>query len=291
MQDIAFLVISQENSCRYCYGAARAFLRIKGYSESLITHLERQAQLAELDERERAFVHFCRNLARSKPRPGSKAREDLIALGFAPEAVVEIAFLIASHCFGNRITTLMACPPDLGFERISTNWLARPLWPLMRIVMRRPAVPAADPGLPEGSGDAVAETLRGLPAAGLLHRSIADAFASPVIPLATKALMFAVIARSLECRHCEQEMRGILQSTGLEPAEVERSLNSLTAPKGDPNAQALIEWARGTVHYQPQEIQRQTRELLAQVGPEQTLEAVGIAALANATVRLAMLLE
>ncbi len=292
LAEIGFLVTSQENSCRYCYGAARAQLRILGYSETLITGIERQAQLAELDDKERAFIRFCRNLARSKPRPGRAAREELVTMGYSPLAVTEIAFLIANFCFGNRITTLLACPPELGLERISTNWLVRPLWPLIRRQMRWHPPPPPDPGLPEGDGvSAVAATLRGLPAASIVQRSLTAAFLSDVIPRITKALMFAVIARALECQFCEREMRGFLELEGLLPAELEASLSTLSPPGHDPNAEALLTWARNTVHYQPQEIQRQTRELLARVGPAQTLEAVGIAALANGTVRLAMLLE
>src|SRR5438067_4763276 len=83
MADIGFLVTSQENSCRYCYGVSRATMRLLGYSDSLITRIEREAQLAELDPRERAFIAFCRNLARSNPRPSRDARLELLALGFS----------------------------------------------------------------------------------------------------------------------------------------------------------------------------------------------------------------
>src|SRR5262249_31902821 len=131
----------------------------------------------------------------------------------------------------------------------------------------------------------------GLPAAGSVQRAIESAIASPVLPRSTKVLMIAVVARSLECRHCETEMRVLLEQAGLSAAEMEVSVRTLTAPKGDPDAQALIEFAPDTVRYQPQEIQRHTRELLKRIGPERTLEAVGVAALANAVVRVAMLLE
>jgi hypothetical protein len=45
------------------------------------------------------------------------------------------------------------------------------------------------------------------------------------------------------------------------------------------------------VRYQPGEIQRRTRGLSEAVGVQAMLEAVGVAALANAAVRVAMLLE
>src|SRR4051812_38564789 len=60
---IGAMVTSQENSCRYCYGANRAYMKVLGYSESFIQQVERDVQLAELDEKDRAYIAFCRNLA------------------------------------------------------------------------------------------------------------------------------------------------------------------------------------------------------------------------------------
>jgi len=69
LSDICALVAAQENACRYCYGVARSQMRLFGYSERMISNIEREMQMAEMEEKERAFVQFCRNLARSDPRP------------------------------------------------------------------------------------------------------------------------------------------------------------------------------------------------------------------------------
>jgi hypothetical protein len=45
------------------------------------------------------------------------------------------------------------------------------------------------------------------------------------------------------------------------------------------------------VYYQTAMVQKQTAALAAEIGDAAILEAIGVAALANATVRLAMLLE
>ena len=45
------------------------------------------------------------------------------------------------------------------------------------------------------------------------------------------------------------------------------------------------------MYYQTAVIQKQTSTLAADIGDAAMLEAIGVAALANATVRLAMLLE
>src|SRR5439155_25134888 len=46
--DLVALVVSQDNSCRYCFGAQRAVLRLLGYREAYIARLERDFLVAEL---------------------------------------------------------------------------------------------------------------------------------------------------------------------------------------------------------------------------------------------------
>src|SRR3990172_3256862 len=291
LADIGFLVTSQENSCRYCYGVSRALMRLLGYSERLITRIEREAQLAELDPRERVFIAFCRNLARSNPRPSRAAREELIALGFSPLEVAEMAFMIANFCFGNRIPTLLACPPEAALERLADGWLGRLLRPLIAHRLRKRPPPRNGSGRPAPTPSPIAPALEGLPAAVLLQDALDAAFASPLISPRAKALMFGVIARTLECRFCENDMIERLAQLGVSNAAVHASLASLSAPELDPAEAPLLAWARDTVRYQTLDIQKRTHALLDQIGPERTLEAVGVAGLANATVRLAMLLE
>ena len=67
LADICSLVAAQENACRYCYGVARSWMRLWGYSEKMISNIERNAQIAEMDEKEKAFIRFCRNLAGQTP--------------------------------------------------------------------------------------------------------------------------------------------------------------------------------------------------------------------------------
>lgn len=300
LANIGTLVTAQENSCRYCYGATRSTMRLLGYSESLIGRIERDAHVADLDDKERAFIQFCRNLARSRPRPVRGDREALIRLGYEPLAVTEMAYLIAVGCFFNRVATFMACPPERAFERFANGYLGRLVGfaaPLARALaaLKRPApeAPAASP-LPPDSGPfaSIVATLAGLPvAASDLRGALEGAFASPLLPRRVKALMFAVVAQSLDCRHCETEACALLQSEGFTGQEIAAALATLDSPRLEPFETKLLTWVRGTVHYQPSAIQEQTRALVAEIGAEKTLEAIGVAALANATVRLAMLLE
>ena len=292
LADLIFLVVSQENSCRYCYGVARAHLRVLGYSERAVSQLERQLQLAELDAKDQTFLRFCRQLARSNPRPAQPEREAMLAAGFTPEQVAEAAFLVAGNSFGNRVATFLATPPERMFERVGPTWAGRLLKPLLLVANRKSMPMPRDFAVPAGAPfERVTRPLAGLPAAWVLHQALTSAFDSTVLSRRIKVLVFAVIARILDCRLCPPEAVRMLEREGFDPAEVETILSSLSSTRLDPTEAAVLEWARETVRYQPQVIQRQTRALLDRIGTQATLEAVGVAALANSTVRLAMLAE
>jgi alkylhydroperoxidase family enzyme len=292
---IGAMVTAQENACRYCYGANRAYLKILGYSDSFISRIERDATLAELDDQGRACLSFCRSLARSRPRPMRNECDALVALGFAPPAVKEMALAIALGCYYNRIGILSASPPEHGFERMANGFLAPLLRPLLRFAMslhRPPQPPVLDAAaLSAGPFGSVVGAAAGLPAATIFKTALDGAFASSVLAKSTKALMFAVVARTLGCRRSEDEARRLLVAEGFTEAEVGAALATLRSPRLSQRDEGLLEWVRGTVYYQTGEIQKRTRALAAAIGDAAVLEAIGVAALANATVRLAMLLE
>jgi adenylate cyclase len=147
--NVAALVTSQENACRYCYGANRAYLKMLGYSEAYIRRIETDAHLAELDEKERALVTFCRNLARSRPRPARAELEGLVRLGYTPAAAREGALWIALGCFYNRVTILLAVPPEQGFEQwvvMKQRWFTL-VGPVMRFLAERRRRGKPDPSL------------------------------------------------------------------------------------------------------------------------------------------------
>src|SRR5262245_7378692 len=63
--ELAGLVTSQENACRYCYGSARVRMKMIGFTDEMVDRIERNVQLTEAEPRERELVQFARNLARS----------------------------------------------------------------------------------------------------------------------------------------------------------------------------------------------------------------------------------
>jgi alkylhydroperoxidase family enzyme len=117
------------------------------------------------------------------------------------------------------------------------------------------------------------------------------AFASDVLTVPTKALMFAVVARTLGCPYCEREAFKMLAQEGLGEREIETALSTLQWKGLAPQQSDLLTWTRHTVYYETGKIQPLTRQLGAAIGDAALLEAIGVAALANSTVRLAMLVE
>lgn len=296
MHRIGSMVTAQENACRYCYGANRAYMKVLGYSESFIQQVEREVQMADLDDKERAYVGFCRSLARSRPRPAAAERAALLERGYTTAQIGEITFAISFGCFYNRVSTLLACPPEQKFERMangSLRWVLALAMPLMkRLGPPRPAVAALNgPEMGSGPFGVVLAPLAGLPAGSIMKAALDGAFESGVLSRSAKALMFAVAARTLGCPHCEAAANQLLLEEGLSPTDIESALATLRCARLPQREAGLLAWARDTVYYEPASIQQKTRALGAQLGPDALLEAIGVASLANATVRLAMLLE
>jgi alkylhydroperoxidase family enzyme len=297
---IGAMITAQENACRYCYGANRAYMKVLGYSESFIQRIERDVQVAEMDAKERAFIAFCRNLSRSRPRPAHDTIDQLVSLGFTRLQVSEMAFLIAFGCFYNRLATLIACPPERSFEAMANGPVGRllglvvPLWGRLTHAGARRAytdVPLEAAALRGGPFGSVVTSLAGLRAAPIMKAALNGAFELPLISRPAKALMFAVVARALDCEDCEGEAARLLAQEGVGAAEFDRAMDTLDSTRLRPEENAMLAWARETVSYETAVIQRKTRDLGAGLDRAVLLEAIGVAALANATVRLAMLLE
>jgi hypothetical protein len=103
--------------------------------------------------------------------------------------------------------------------------------------------------------------------------------------------MFAVVARTLGCRTSEIEARKLLAAEDFSDEEIDSVLLTLRSPRLSQRDARLMPWVRNTVYYQTAMVQQQTAALATEIGDAAILEAIGVAALANATVRLAMLLE
>ena len=290
--DLVALVVSQDNSCRYCFGAQRAVLRLLGYREAYIARLERDFLVAELSAADQAALDFARRVSRADPRPSRPDRERLAAAGFSAPAVAELTFTAAATIFANRIATLLALPPE-PLEKMVDRPLVRLLRPLIARRLRKP--PRGPEPLPQpndGPYAPVVAALDGAPAARVLRRAIDDAWASEVLPRRTKTLVFAVVARALGCARSEVESRVALEREGLGARDVDEVLATLASARLDAREARLVPFARETVRYhRTVPIQRRMREVARGLEPAETLEAIGVVALANAVCRLSVLLD
>ena len=101
LAEIIGLVVSQDNSCRFCYAAWRALLRFQGYSQSRIERLEENLAAA-LSPSDRVAVDFARRVSRANPIPSRAEWKPLEAAGFEPGAIKELAFLAVLNVYYNR---------------------------------------------------------------------------------------------------------------------------------------------------------------------------------------------
>jgi alkylhydroperoxidase family enzyme len=175
-------------------------------------------------------------------------------------------------------------------EALPERWRTRLLRPVLGRIVRRYRFRGAPAALTDAQrqgpfADVVAG-FDGLQIGGVLHGALAAAWASPVLPARTKALMFAVVARALGCTHTEDEARRLARAAGVADADAEQALAHLDSPALDDLERVLLPFARETVWYQPAAIQRRARELRETIGSERFLEVVAVAALANAVCRL-----
>jgi uncharacterized peroxidase-related enzyme len=287
--ELVALVVSQDNSCRYCYAAHRVLLRVLGMPESAIRRLEEDLLVAELSPRMRQGLEFARRVSRSSPLPSAADREALLAAGYEPAAIDELAFIAAMHVYNNRISTLPAIPPA-NVERMPHQWFMRVFRPLFAWRLRRRQARHASAALPvvsvDGPFGALVRALGDLPAAACLRRVLDDAFASPFLSLRAKALVFSVVGRGLGCPTSECEASRLLTAEGLDKDAQEGILARLASPRLDAVESIIVPFARETIWYRPADIQKQARAIRCQLTAEQFLELIGIAALANAVCRM-----
>jgi len=209
--DLVALAVSQDNSCRYCYGIQRAVLRIHGYRDEQIDRLVRDAHMGDLTAGERAALDFARRLTRSNPRPGRSEHDAVVAAGLSPIVVAEVGAIAAAGNFANRVATLLALPAEPLAAFVQSR-VFRVVRPLMAWRMRpRPKAPEPLPHPNDGPCARLVAALDGSPSARVLRHIIDDALASPVLPRRTKMLMLAVVGKALGCRYAQQEARDQLE--------------------------------------------------------------------------------
>ena len=286
--DLISMVVSQEHSCRYCYAVTRMYLRIFGMSELRLQQLEQRLASGNLDSKAAAAIRFSRRMARCAPLVATQDIEALRDAGYSDAEIREIAFVVASGAFLNRLSTIPALSP-YAWERLPDQWFMRVFRPLVARRMRsarKRGQPASFARVPEGAFAGLLLQFEGSPIGPALVSALDDLWASTHLSRRSKALMFAVVGRGLGCQASADEMARVLDAEGLSPDEAEQILAHLGGPGVSADEAALLSFARDTIWYEPIQIQRRARELRERLSPVQFVEALGVVSLANALCRL-----
>jgi alkylhydroperoxidase family enzyme len=184
LQTLVHLVASQENSCRFCYGNARSSLRITGMSESELEAVEREVQMSGADANEHAILQFARNLSRSTPRPARAEFEALLARGLTEPEMLEVASVIGTICFLNRVATFLAVPLDAGMAEMAENPIKRLFGKLYMAFYPRPLGPIEPLAKDAPLGDIVG-LIAGTDGALVMGNAVRGMLASNVFPTRT----------------------------------------------------------------------------------------------------------
>lgn len=288
LAEIIGLVVSQDNSCRFCYAAWRALLRSQGYSAARIERIEEDLAAA-LSPSDWMAVDFARRISRANPIPSREEWKPLEAGGLQSGAIKELAFLAALNVYYNRLATLLAVPTASVEEagKIGRRDWARPAltW-CARLLRRRGRAVRLPDDRRTGPFAPAVIALDGLPAALALRDVIDSAWSSSVIPLRTKAFVFAVVARGLGSHWAERQARAMLLAEGVTDQGYEEMLAHLSGAELTPAEAALGPLVRETVWYRTPSLQRHAQRVRSRFSADEFLEIVGITALANAVCRL-----
>ncbi len=293
LADLIFLVVSQDNSCRYCYAAQRSLLRIQGFDEERIRRLEDMSFTAEEEPRERLALDFARRVSRANPPPSAGEKDALREAGYSEESVKEIAYVAAFTVMATRITTLPAIPFE-PVERLGNRWYVKLFRPLiarsLRSRFQQGQPEFLPPELKTGPFSYLTNELDGLPIARTFREVLDSAWSSPILTKRAKALVFAVVARGLDSKRCEREATSLLTHHGLDEGQVQEVLSHLASPALDPIEAAIVPFARETIRPRPVDIQRRGRKLREQLTVAQFVELIGVVGVANAICRLSLAL-
>jgi AhpD family alkylhydroperoxidase len=287
--ELVTLIVSQENSCRYCYAGVRALLWAQGVSKEHLERIEQQLSRANLPAKTVAAIAFGRSQSRSGPAAVRVACDALRTEGFDEGEIKEIAYVVAETDFSNRAHTFLAIPARF-LEEMPNRWYQRLSRPLVRrVLLGRQYRGRATPldGVPSYPYAGIVEAYAGSPIAQALRHTLDQMWASPHLTQRCKLLMLAVIAHGLESEVCAIELDHALEREGLDRIVLIEVLAHLDSAELDDCERLLVSFARETIWYEPAAVQRSARALRRTLSGPQLVEAVGVAALANGLCRLA----
>jgi AhpD family alkylhydroperoxidase len=288
------LVVSQDNSCRYCFAAHRILTRFAGMSETQIRRLEQDLLTIELPQPEQQAIAFARRLSRSTPILVQADLEPLTACGWSDLAIREMALVCGAMIALNRYSTFLALDPE-PYEALPDRWYMQLMRPAFGLVLRlktrrgKPAPFSADER--HGPFARIVNGFDGLPLGRSLRQILDEAWDFDGLPRRTKALVAAIIARGLGDEMVLSEARALACDYGVGAKDFDGALAHFSAEGLFEKEKIAIEFARATIWYEPAPMQRRTRAFMEHFEIEELLDLVGFASFANLIARLGVFAE
>jgi AhpD family alkylhydroperoxidase len=294
LAEMLALVVSQDNSCRYCFAAHRILTRFAGMRETQIRRLEQDLLTIELPQSAQRAIAFARRLSRSTPILKQADLEPLTACGWSDMAVREMALVCGAMIALNRYATFLALDPE-PYEALPDRWYVRLIRPALgfalRLTTRRGEPTPFSTAERQGPFARIVNGFDGLPLGRSLRKILDEAWNFDGVPRRTKALITAVIAHGLGDDMVQAEARALALENGVGAEDFAGALAHFSADGLFAKEKIALEFARDTIWYAPAPMQRRTRAFREHFDIEELLDLVGFASLANLIARLGVFAE
>jgi alkylhydroperoxidase family enzyme len=286
-------VVARANACRFCYGSFRTFLQVAGYSDATLDRLEHDLHLGADAQADPGALHFAVELSQGRFGEGTTVAT-LREQGYEDRAIREIAGIAVLAALINRVATMLAVPLNEDVEALTSEWYFGALRPVLRLLLKgwqRTRPPVAPP-LARGDADGPlapwTRRLAGTNVGHLLHAlSTRWVREDSALPLRTKLLVLAVVARGLHCEELERRAARLLVARcGVDRPDVDDTVAHLRGDAIGDREVAILHLARDSIRYEASAIQATARERTRALSRSATIDAVATVGLCNALARL-----
>lgn len=294
LANLVMLVVSQDNSCRYCVQDVRLMMLANGFREREVQNILADLYGASLSQTQEAALKFARRLSRANPRPGPNEITALRRRGLSAEAVTELGSIVAATNVANRIGTVSGLQPAHvpdGLDR----WYRFPSrlavrWSHIRNRRKYRDNRPYKRGEYRGPGARLLDAMPPVPALRHVRRTLEYAWGPSSISMRTRAMMAGVVGRLVDCQISGDIARYWLRREGLSNEEADSIVGHLDSSLLTDVDRSLLSAARASVHLQdPAPLVKQIHALRTDESKRLADDALVFLSVANAMCRLAVL--
>jgi len=298
MSAICFLV-ARDNACRFCFGNFWASLRMAGYSEADLDRLEGEMYLRDRSPAEQEALRTAVQVSRGPLQGHDQAPVALLVEeGLAPRTIREVVGAAALGTMVNRVSTMLGTPAERQMEEMTSSWYFDLIQPVVGPLLRgwqslSTDTPPLHPNQVRGPLARWTGTLEGT-SLGTVVQSLTDQWYHHTfaLPLRTKLLTLAVVAKGLHCDELEATARVLLRErTSLSEEHIRRAVNHLGGEQTSASEAHLLQLARASIRFESTHIRRAARRFTRTLSRDETIDAVASIGLANALGRLRVLFQ